>query len=301
MRLLRYLLISGSASVAAGSLVLAGQVAVTTAAAGRGRHLTSSQPSAHFVARARAALISYLDSGKSAPVSSIEPDPVNDPAAVPPVASSAVGSYNWSGYADSGTSGTFTKVSGVWRTPRLSCTREDGLSSAWVGLDGYSNDTVEQDGTFDWCYEGHAFYFTWWEMYPNSAAEVGNAVRPGDKIKAEVTRSGADYTLSVTDATHKANSFSQTATCDACANSSAEWILERPGFATTGTAPLADYHSWKLSSATETANGKSGTISSYPSHKQIDMVDATRTYLLNTTSGLMGGGAMFVTHWLNSY
>jgi hypothetical protein len=304
MRMLRYLLVTGSAAVAAGSMVLASQ-AVTTAAAPRSGLTAAegSQPSGRSLAQARAALVSYLDTNRPAPPfrSGMGGTRTVDLPAAAPAATSAAGSYNWSGYADvSSTSNTFTNVSGQWRTPRVRCTREDELTSEWVGLDGYHNGTVEQDGTLSWCYLGRPTYFTWWEMYPAGTIEVGNSLHPGDKITASVSRAGTSYTLALTDSTHPANSFSTTQACTTCLNTSAEWIAERPAFA-IGIAPLADYGSWTLSGASETAGTTTGTISSYPAYYKIDMVDATGTYPLSLTSGLSSRGTEFMTHWTNSY
>ena len=53
-------------------------------------------------------------------------------------------STNWSGYAAD--SGTYTSVSASWVQPTGTCSsRTDQYSSFWVGLDGYSSDSVEQD------------------------------------------------------------------------------------------------------------------------------------------------------------
>jgi hypothetical protein len=300
MRIVRYLLVCGTAAVAAGSLALVTQAAVTAAAA---PGHPAGQPSAQFAARARAALASYLATNRPAP-----PYTPGTPGtkAIGLSASalghtSAVAYYNWSGYADtSTTANTFTKVSGQWRTPRVRCNREDELTSEWVGIDGFSNRTVEQDGTLGWCYEGHASYFTWWEMYPTAAIEVGNELHPGDRVAASVTRTGTQYTLALTDFTHPANSFSTTQTCATCQNTSVEWIAERPSF-TIGLAPLADYGHWTLTKASETAGSTAGTISSYPTYAEIDMVDATYTYPLSLSSPLSSTGTEFTTHWTNSY
>jgi Peptidase A4 family. len=79
----------------------------------------------------------------------------------------------------------------------------------WVGIDGFTSGTVEQDGTLAECNHGAAFYFTWWEMFPaNSIQVAGSSVSPGDAISSSVVRSGTSYTLKVTDSTHPANSFS---------------------------------------------------------------------------------------------
>jgi Peptidase A4 family len=303
MRMLRHLVVPGSAAVAAGAMVLASQAAVSTASPGHTVRLTAQQPAAQFAARARAALVSYLSSNEPAPpFESGIPGKrtVNQPASA--LANTpAAASYNWSGYADTSTTpGTFTKVSGQWRTPRVRCSKEDELTSEWVGLDGYANGTVEQDGTLSWCFEDHATYFTWYEMYPAGTIEVGSSLRPGDKITASVARSGTSYTLALTDATHPANSFSTTQSCASCQDVSAEWIAERPAFA-IGVAPLARYGTWTLSNASETAGTTTGTISSYPAYYKIDMVDATGTYPLSLTSGLSGSGTEFSTHWTDSY
>jgi hypothetical protein len=300
MRVVRYLLVCGSAAVAAGSLALATQAAVTTAAA---PSHPAGQPSAQFLARARAALVSYLSTRpKEPPFRTGTPGAKPVGQSAPALAgTSAVAFYNWSGYADTATTAnTFTKVSGQWRTPRVRCNREDELTSEWVGINGFSNGTVEQDGTLSWCFEGHPTYFTWWEMYPYATTEIGAALHPGDRVAASVTRSGTQYTLALTDFTHPANSFSTTASCTTCQNTSVEWIAERPSFV-IGLAPLADYGHWTLSQASETAGSTAGTISSYPTYAEIDMVDATYTYPLSLSSPLSSTGTVFTTHWTNSY
>jgi hypothetical protein len=305
MRIVRYLLVSGSAAVAAGSLALATQAAVTAVAAPS--HAVG-QPSAQFLARARAALVSYLSAHPKAPPSTssgtLAPKTANLAASAPTAlaGTTAVGSFNWSGYADtSTTTNTFTKVSGQWRAPRVQCNREDQLSYEWVGIDGFTDRTVEQDGTLGWCFEHHPTYFTWWEMYPAGAIAVGSTLQPGDRVAASVTRSGTQYTLAVTDFTHPANSFSTTQACaTTCLNNSVEWIAERPAFE-IGIAPLADYGHWILTKASQTAGSTTGTISSYPTYSEIDMVDATGTYPLSLASPLSSAGSSFTTHWRNSY
>ena len=296
MRLLRYSLVAGSAAVLTGALMLATGAAVTTAAGpARAVHAAAHQPSARFLAEARTALAGYLRHDH-------QPAELVHPARNGLRGTTKAGSYNWSGYADTSTTkGTFSEVSGQWTTPKVTCTAEDTITSEWVGLDGWTSSTVEQDGTLDWCFKGTPTYFTWYEMYPAGTIEVGTSLAPGDKITATVSRSGTSYTLSLTDATHSANSFTKTATCAAatCVDTSAEWIAERPAFA-IGIAPLADYASWKLTAATETASGKSGTISSYADNDEISSVDATDSYDLSTPSALTGGNS-FTTTWHNSY
>jgi Peptidase A4 family len=174
---------------------------------------------------------------------------------------SQVQSTNWSGYADTGSG--FSTVTGSWTEPGVSCTSTTSLAAFWVGLDGYSSSSVEQDGTLIECYRDVAYYYTWWEMYPTNAIQVvGSTLHAGDKITASVVRSGTSYTLKVTDSSRSADSFSTTQTCSSCANSSAEWIAEAPS-GSSGVYPLSDFGSWTESGATVKAGSTSGVISSF--------------------------------------
>ncbi len=306
MGVMRCLLVSGSAFLAAGALTIAGGPAVTAApvsghrAAPAIRHATRSpgrQPSARFLAKARTALVRYLRTAN--PVITIDGPQPGAPDHL--AGTSRDWSYNWSGYADaSNTAGTFSEVGGRWRTPAVLCDSEDQISAQWVGLDGFSSDTVEQDGTISWCFEGKATYFTWWEMYPAGSVEVGTTLRPGDVVAAKVARAGTTYRLTLTDYTDPANDFSITQTCAECSDTSAEWISERPAFP-MGVVPLARYGHWSLGNATVTANGDPGSISSFPGIYQINMMDATDSYQLSAASPLAAGGTRFATRWRNSY
>jgi hypothetical protein len=263
-------------------------------------HSAGHQPSAQFLARARAALMKYL---KHNHPTIMLTRPGDLPKAAPK-STIAVNSYNWSGYADAATNTlpAFSHVSGHWVMPAVVCTPEDTITSQWVGLDGLNSQTVEQDGTIGWCFEGVPTYFTWYEMYPAGAVEVGTSLLPGDQITASVTRvSLTNYSLVVIDSTHPSSSFSQTAACAVkCLNSSAEWISERPSFP-IGIAPLAKYGTWSLTNAVATFRGTPGNIVNDPNNYRITMQDATLNYPLDTTSALGGGGNSFSTTWLNSY
>jgi hypothetical protein len=292
MRLLRTVLVSGSAVFAAGALALtSGSTATIVAAPGRAVHATSAGPSAKFLADARAALVQFLHHNHPQALF-VHPASVRGQLA----AVTKEESFNWSGYAyTSTTDQAFTRVSAKWTTPKVKCTAEDTITSEWVGIDGATNGTVEQDGTIGWCYRDKPTYFTWYEMFPAGTVEVGKSLKPGDKITATVSRSGTSYKLSVTDATHKSNSFSKTKSCAlaTCLDQSVEWIAERPEFSTTGIAPLADFSSWKATSLAE-SNGKV-TVSKL----DISMLDSTEKYLLSTPSSI--SHSSFTTKWHNSY
>jgi hypothetical protein len=298
MRILRTLLACGSAAVLTGGLTLtAGATSGLAATRGPATAHPAHHLSARYLAEARAALVKYL--GGHPLAERIQPGLRHRGSAN----TAGMDSYNWSGYVDQATNvrPAFSRVSGSWAQPAVTCTNEDTITSEWVGLDGWSTQTVEQAGTVGWCFLGTATYYSWWEMFPSNSIQVGSSVQPGDAISASVSRSGpATYTLSVADATHPANSFSQNASCaTACQDASAEWIAERPAFS-IGIAPLADYGTWTLTNAQETYRGVPGNISSYPNYFPVDMQDATQTYSLSTPGALSGGNS-FTTTWLNSY
>jgi len=184
-----------------------------------------------------------------------------------------VQSTNWSGYADTGSG--FSTVTGSWTEPSGKCSGvSEALAAFWVGIDGYSSSSVEQDGTILECYLGGAYQFSWWEMYPtNDIQVVGESVAAGDHISASVVRTGTSYRLAVTDSTHTANSFSTTQTCSSCANTSAEWIAEAPS-GSSGVEPLANFGTWTESGATVVAGSTHGVISSF-TDDEITMIDSS--------------------------
>jgi hypothetical protein len=208
-----------------------------------------------------------------------------------------VQSTNWSGYADTGSN--FSKVTATWTEPSAkSCGFTISLAAFWVGIDGYSSDSVEQDGTLIECYFGSVYQFTWWEMYPtNDIQTVGSSLAAGDSISASVVRSGDSYTLAVTDSTRPANSFSTTQTCSDCANSSAEWIAEAPS-GEAGVYPLTDFGSWGAANATVTEGSTAGVISSF-TDDEITMVDSSGNVKAQPGS-LNSGGNGFSVAWERS-
>jgi peptidase A4-like protein len=208
-----------------------------------------------------------------------------------------VQSTNWSGYADTGSS--FSKVSASWTEPSATCSsRSEQLAAFWVGIDGYSSNSVEQDGTLIECYQRVAYQYTWWEMYPtNDIQVVGETLAAGDAITSTVTRSGTNYTLSVTDSTHTADSFTETETCSSCANTSAEWIAEAPS-SSSSVYPLADFGSWTASSASVTEGSTSGGISSF-TDDEITMINSSgQTKAL--PGSLNSSGSSFPVTWERS-
>jgi putative intracellular protease/amidase len=209
-------------------------------------------------------------------------------------------SRNWSGFADDNTQGnTYTQVGAHWTEPAVICGSSLSLVTFWVGLDGLNSGTVEQVGTGAECYQGNAYYYTWWEMYPTNAEQVvGLTVSPGDSIDAQVVdEGGGNYSLEVTDQSNPADSFSTTQSCAAvCADASAEWVAEAPS-GSNGVFPLADYQSWSVSGATATS-GSQGTVTSFP-YEWVFMFNLNTGDLLSYPAGYPSGGN-FTTTWLNS-
>src|SRR5256885_3857866 len=102
-------------------------------------------------------------------------------------------STNWSGFAVTGSGVTDAK--GSWIVPSVTCSSSTTYSSYWVGIDGYSSNTVEQTGTDSDCSSGHGVYYAWYEFYPNPSITIGGfTVLPGDRISAEVSYSGGGFT-----------------------------------------------------------------------------------------------------------
>jgi hypothetical protein len=264
--------------------VLGLMAAITPAANASTTHLS---PKAEALVIARNAL-KHLDVGQHPTNHALSAHSVGIKGSTP------TSSSNWSGYAD--LSETFSSASGTWTEPSTTCTSTLSLAAFWVGIDGFSSSSVEQDGTLVECYESHAYQYSWWEMYPtNDIQVVGESVASGDHIVGTVTRTGTSYKLTVSDSTHTANSFTTTQTCSSCANSSAEWIAEAPCCSGSSVYPLSDFHTWTLSGATVGTTGGSGVISTYP-NDEITMT-GTSGDTKAAPSALNGSGNGFTVTW----
>jgi len=157
------------------------------------------------------------------------------------VPSGGVSSENWSGYAVEGSSFTYAK--GSWHVPQVNCAKTPGTySSFWVGIDGYSDSTVEQTGTESDCSGGTAQYYAWYEFYPAGSVVISSVpVSPGDKMEATVHYSGGRFTVSIKDIT-TGKEFTTSKAVSGAKRTSAEWIAEAPCCTSGGgILPLADF------------------------------------------------------------
>jgi hypothetical protein len=138
-----------------------------------------------------------------------------------------VTSGNWSGYAATGSSGSYTSVTSSWVQPAVTCGSQDTYSSFWVGLDGYSNSALEQTGTEADCIGGKATYGAWWEVLPASESAYSVTVRAGDQLSASVVDNGnGTFTMTLSDSTEGWTKTTTHAGSSGYQDSSAEVIAE---------------------------------------------------------------------------
>jgi Peptidase A4 family len=194
-------------------------------------------------------------------------------------------------------SNAVSDVQGQWKVPGLTCARrETSYSSIWVGIDGYSDSTVEQTGTEQDCSRGRAKYYAWYEMYPKSMRTVRLSVSPGDTIAASVQFSSTNsYKLTLNDTTTGKN-YSTTQRPNGAGRQSAEWVAEAPS-SFFSVLPLANFGSVNFMKASATLNGHTGSIAD--SNWQNDPI--TMLYLPTiakaTPSALSSDGSSFSIAW----
>jgi hypothetical protein len=177
-------------------------------------------------------------------------------------------SQNWSGYVvetsfASPQNRAVNSVVGRWTIPTVTAsTSADTFSSIWVGIDGYSDSTVEQVGTEqDWTGSGQQNY-VWFEMYPHGAFEiVGFPIAPNDQFGARVTYiGGSTFVLSITNFTQGVyyrvpTRYTKSRTAQ---RNSAEWVVEAPY--SGAILPLADFGTVTMTACKATLNNHTGAI-----------------------------------------
>ncbi len=221
-------------------------------------------------------------------------------------------STNWSGYADVAAKNVkLTNVSAEFTVAGVNCAASGtgtygSWTAEWVGLDGFSSASVEQDGVSAYCATTTStpVYYVWYETYPDATVTVGN-VNAGDAINVAVGRykTTNSYLITITDITSQ-SSYSNTVACPSgstCPDTSAEVIMEAPYEA--GILPLADYGMATFGSSQVSANyapkGAFGGTSTKFSLAELNMVSGTTGDPESTTGGLFGGKD-FSTTWVSS-
>jgi hypothetical protein len=174
-------------------------------------------------------------------------------------------SSNWSGYAVSQTSPsglpcvpasgqTYTSVTATWIVPTVTGSRTSTYSSAWAGIDGFTNSNLIQAGTEQDYVGGHAHYSAWWEILPAPETVIPSiTVQPGDSITVSIAKvSSSQWSITLTDqgkAGHAAQPSFTTTQNYTGTGTSAEWILEAPQV-NGRIATLAQYGSTSFDSGT---------------------------------------------------
>ena len=230
------------------------------------------------------------------------------PRRVPRIRGRTGNSTNWSGYAVAGPNvSNVTDVVGSWTVPAVGPSGcSSTYSAAWVGIDGDTDNTVEQLGTEQDYINGQPSYYAWFEMYPHFSyyitAPGDGRVAPGDTITAEVKYAGGGrFTLSMKSS--RGLNFSTTQKLNSAQRLSAEWIMEAPW--SGGVLPLAAFGTIGFNGcyATATTAGSSsqkslgdwiGLGSNY--YDQIDMVDSNNAIKALTNSA---SATSFSIDWKN--
>lgn len=213
-------------------------------------------------------------------------------------------SQNWSGYAavtnlSHPAPNSVSAVYGSWVCPRLSSASHNTWCSLWVGIDGYSSNSVEQLGTeHDW-YNGAQSNYAWFEMYPDYSYEiVGFPANPGELMSASVvyTCNGV-FVLTLVNETRKVYVTIPTSytTSLIAQRSSAEWVLEAPY--SGGILPLSHFKTAYFSNCLATINNIHGPVNdSFWKNDKLTMVTAAGA-VKAATSALTSGGQAFTVVW----
>jgi hypothetical protein len=216
-----------------------------------------------------------------------------------------VESTNWAGYAVTGSG--FDDAEGSWIQPKADCSKTPNTYAAfWVGIDGYSDTTVEQTGTLVLCSGTTASYYAWWEFYPLNSVQIisGFKVSPGNKIDASVTYNGTEFTLTIRNET-TGKSFTHSGNVSGAKRASAEWIAEAPS-SSTGVLLLSDFGTAKFGSdytATSGTNDAKDSTTSGPikdfgkNVHEIKMVVSGGTPVKAQPTALTTDGTSFKVSW----
>ncbi len=214
-----------------------------------------------------------------------------------------VGSNNWAGYAVTGS--RFKKIKASFYVPIMNCslspapTGEPGtFSSHWVGLDGFSNKTVEQTGIEADCINGHEQVFAWREVFPHPEQPFNMTIRPGDSITARVVFRNGRFKLKVKDnTTGQHRTVRPRCAALTCHRSSAEVISEAP-LVSGKQSSLADYGAQAFSGiAIRNSRGQTGGIrSSHWNAFRIFQVGFMTNHIIAAPTSLHGPA--FAVYWL---
>ena len=220
-----------------------------------------------------AILVSTLKlSSAAAPAAQIaDPTLTPTPTAIPTLAPLVYGrlgavqaSENWAGYialANTLRRGAVSDVRAQWIVPTVTCDATGTYSAIWVGIDGNTDNTVEQIGTGQDCSGGEAVYYAWFEVFPRPSQTVSEIdLSPGDQISAEVKFiTTGTFQLTLTDLTTN-QTYSVTRIDRVARQQSAEWVIEAPASQKSKILPLSNFGTLLINHASATIGGRTGPI-----------------------------------------
>lgn len=231
---------------------------------------------------------------------------LTSPTPTPPPLSAAMAdrSPNWAGYAvqtsfDSPGNGAVDSVEASWNVSAVDCSLSDSdyASAFWVGIDGFTSNSVEQIGTESDCIGGTPVYYAWYEVYPQDSITLNLTVSPGDEVHARVDYLGDNtFRYTIRDLT-TVETVSVTDRSRVIADrSSAEWVAEAPT-SRRRILPLADFAPVTFTNAAVTVNGESGPISGAKWAYQPIVMESRGGTLKAIPSGLGADGTGFSVVW----
>jgi len=218
-----------------------------------------------------------------------------------------VSSSNWSGYAITAKSGqTIRRMQALFTVPNVNCAKSklgssgEAVYSDWVGLDGFTTDTVEQTGVGAECASttGPATYFAFYEMFPNPGVTF-TGINPGDAIVVIVQKLSTGWELVLQDRTTGGN-ISTVQPCPSgstCKDANGEEITEDFNGSVPAGFTLADF---AVDSQTDlqatSGSGRNGSLGSGAlwTSTTVDMVNGADHM---ATPGPLEGGEAFFVSW----
>lgn len=212
---------------------------------------------------------------------------------------------NWGGYiarSNGSKKHSVSYVSGSWAVPTITAQTLRTYSFIWVGMDGYSNDTMEQIGTGHKWGNGFQENIAWFQMYPDEPYKIKDfPLTPGDQISSEVSYEGDNqFTLRLKNLTQGVvftvpEKYSRS---EHAHRSSAEWIVSLPT-KHSDVLPLANFTTVSFSCCTAKMHGIKGGIglSSRWDAIPLTMTASDGTTAKATPSALTAGGTSFTITW----
>jgi hypothetical protein len=229
----------------------------------------------------------------------------DQPAAIPTPAGGLTSSV-WGGWIDLAHKNVqLYSVTATFKVPRTTCPVKHALTYLWVGLDGWGEKTVEQDGVAAYCGKdgGRApEYYDWYEMFPKKPVPK-HFVHTGDTIVATVSYDSRNhkYLLKVTDKNHPGADISVAKSCNrgtSCLRKTAEVVAEDPGGGPKNHHYLADFRRVAFSKVRVTSrDGSVGHLGSTKLWTADKITMAYKGRVMAVASRRRSGNTAFSVGW----